>query len=55
MDVAALYGGSTTRPEPIGEFIPKAPLTLNGIPLIDCSISNLARSAPLRSTQGRED
>lgn len=35
MEVIVLCGGFATRLEPIGEFIPKALLTLNGRPLID--------------------
>ncbi len=36
-----MAGGFATRLEPIGEFIPKALLTLNGKPLIDYIINDL--------------
>ncbi len=41
MDAIILGGGFATRLEPIGEFIPKPLLTLNGKPLIDYIISDL--------------
>jgi len=43
MDAIILCGGFATRLEPIGEFIPKALLTLNGRPLVDYIINGLER------------
>jgi len=43
MDAIVLCGGFATRLEPIGEFIPKALLTLNGRPLVDYIINGLEK------------
>jgi len=49
MDALVLCGGFARRLEPIGEFIPKALLTLNGIPLADYIISDLDKIKEITS------
>jgi len=49
MEALVLCGGFAKRLEPIGEFIPKALLTLNGIPLADYIVSDLEREKDITS------
>ncbi|MGC8628826.1 MAG: nucleotidyltransferase family protein [Candidatus Micrarchaeia archaeon] len=43
MEALILCGGFARRLEPIGEFIPKALLTLNGVPLIEYILKGLEK------------
>ena len=43
MEAIVLCGGFAKRLEPLGEFVPKALLTLNGRPLVDYIVSNLGK------------
>ncbi len=47
MKALILCGGFARRLEPIGEFIPKALLTLNGVPLIEYIMKDLENNGQI--------
>ncbi|MGC8547574.1 MAG: nucleotidyltransferase family protein [Candidatus Micrarchaeia archaeon] len=49
MQALVLCGGFAKRLEPIGEFVPKALLTLNGIPLIEYILNDLEKQKEISS------